>query len=405
MSARGAQANDLPTRHILHVDMDAFYAAVEQRDNPELRGKPVLVGGTEGRGVVSTASYEARVFGCHSAQPMAVAQRLCPQAIVVPPRMSAYSAVSRQVFAIFERFTPLVEGLSIDEAFLDVTGSMRLFGPADEIARRIKAEIRESTQLTGSVGVAPNKFLAKLASDLQKPDGLVIVGPNEVQAFLDPLPIRRLWGVGKASLPKLESRGLRTFGDIRRLDERAMAVLFGNQAEHFARLVRGLDDRSVVPERDAKSISHEHTFAQDVADREHLRAILLEQTEHVAIRLRRAGSLARCVFIKVRTPDFKTVTRQQHLPRPTDQTREIWAAAAALFEAWTAQHGEAVRLLGMGVSELRGLAGRQMELFAGEGCDKAAALDETADAIRARFGAGALRRGATLGKRGRREVK
>ncbi|MHC4093589.1 MAG: DNA polymerase IV, partial [Planctomycetota bacterium] len=277
-------------RHILHVDMDAFFAAIEQLDRPELRGKPVLVGGSPtGRGVVSTASYEARPFGCHSAMPMARAVRLCPRAIVVRPRVRRYAEVSRQVLEIAGQFTPLVEPLSIDEAFLDVTGSTRLLGPAEQIARELKRRIREETHLTASVGLAPNKFLAKLGSDMEKPDGLVIVPSDGVRAFLAPLPISRLWGVGKATLPKLEALGVRTFGDLGRFSEVALRNHFGEAGEHFYRLVRGIDDRNVVPDREAKSISHEVTFSVDIDDYDHLRAVLLGQTEHVAHRLRRHG--------------------------------------------------------------------------------------------------------------------
>ncbi|MEW6252684.1 MAG: DNA polymerase IV, partial [Planctomycetota bacterium] len=282
------RAVDSGVRHILHVDMDAFYAAVEQHDRPELRGRPVLVGGDpRGRGVVATASYEARPFGCRSAMAMSRAVRLCPEAIVVQPRFERYSEVSRQVFTILETYTPLVEPLSSDEAFLDVTGSARLFGPAEGIAREIKRRIRADTGLTASVGAAPNKFIAKLASDLRKPDGLVIVEPADVQAFLDPLPVGRLCGVGKATLPRFERLGLRTFADVRRTPPDQFRRHFGDMAEHYARLVRGDDARPVVPDREAQSISHETTFAEDVADPEHLRSVLLGQTEHVAQRLRR----------------------------------------------------------------------------------------------------------------------
>ncbi len=262
-------------RSILHVDLDAFFAAVEQRDRPELRGKPVLVGGDpKGRGVVSTASYEARPFGCHSAIPMARAVRLCPHAIVVRPRMKRYSEVSRQILGIIEEFTPLVEPVSIDEAFLDVTCSIRLLGQPEEIAEALRRRIREETELTASVGVATNKFIAKVASDLNKPDGLVVVPSDQVRAFLDPLTISRLWGVGKVTLPRLESLGVRTFADLRRFPQAKLREHFGRAGEQFYRLVRGIDNREVVPDRMAKSISHEVTFPVDVKDHDHLRAVL-----------------------------------------------------------------------------------------------------------------------------------
>lgn len=391
-------------REILHVDMDAFYAAVEQRDNPELRGKPVLVGGDPGgRGVISTASYEARVFGCRSAMPTSQALRLCPQAIVVRPRMGHYAEASRQVFAIFEQFTPLVEPLSLDEAFLDVGGSRRLFGDGPTIAREIRRLIRERTQLTASIGVAPNKFIAKLASDLKKPDGLVIVAAERVLETLDPLPISRLWGVGKATLPRFERAGIHTFRDLRVMPaERARAVL-GDSAEHYQALVRGEDDRPVVPDRDAKSISHETTFAQDIGDAEVLRGVLLEQIEQVAARLRRHERFARCVVLKVRTPDFATFTRQATLDAPTDVTDEFWKPLKALFDTWMSERRTRVRLIGAGVSHLSEGGERQMGLFEEAEHQKRRKLDATVDAIRSRFGTQSITRGLNADRGDRRE--
>jgi DNA polymerase-4 len=389
-------------RHILHVDMDAFFAAVEQLDRPELRGKPVLVGGDpHGRGVVSTASYEARAFGCHSAIPMAQAVRLCPQAVVVHPRMERYAEVSRQVFEVLERFTPLVEPLSIDEAFLDVTGSERLFGPAEQLARELKRRIHAETKLTASVGLAPNKFLAKLASDLQKPDGLVIVPPDGVQEFLDPLPIERLWGVGQATLRRFEALHVRTFGDARRLTEAELHRHFGEAGGHFYHLVRGEDERPVVPDREAKSISHEETFAADVTDPEYLRGVLLGQTEHVARRLRRHDLLARTVFVKIRRHDFRTITRRTTLQTPTDQTAQLWRAAAELFERWTQAGVRPVRLIGMGVAQLSTQEGQQLGLFDQDADDRRRSLDRTIDKIRERFGRDAIGRGASRRKKSR----
>ena len=384
-------------RHILHVDMDAFYASVEQLDRPELRGKPVLVGGRpEGRGVVATASYEARPFGCRSAMPMARAVRLCPQAIVVAPRFERYSELSRQVFTILEEFTPLVEPLSIDEAFLDVTGSTRLLGPPEPMARTLKERVREQTQLTASVGVGPNKFLAKLAGALQKPDGLVVVERDRVQAFLDPLPIARLWGVGKATRPRLAALGVETFGDLRRLDLAVLRDRFGEAGEQFHRLVRGLDDRPVVPDHAARSISHEITFPVDVEDREHLRSVLLGQTDQVARRLRRHDMLARTVTIKLRRADFTTLTRSTTLDQATDETDTFWQAASRLFEAWSQEDRAAVRLIGMGVSQLTAPADEQLMLFEQAEMNQRRSLDRTMDAIRDRFGADAVGRGGLL---------
>lgn len=381
-------------RTILHLDMDAFYAAVEQRDNPALRGKPVLVGGDPtGRGVVATASYEARPFGCHSAMPMSQALRLCPQAAIVKPRMAHYVDVSRAVFSILERYTPLIEPLSIDEAFLDVTGSQRLFGDGETIARRIRGEIRDTTRLTASVGVAPNKFVAKLASDARKPDGLVVVPRAEVQSFLDALPIGRLWGVGKATLPRFQRLGVRTFGDARRLSLERMRELFGESGEHFHQLLRGDDDRPVVPDREAKSISHETTFAVDLDDREALRGVLLDQIEHVAERLRRHERMARCVVLKIRTPDFSTYTRRKTLDAATDVTGELWQALAPLFEAFTTEHPSPVRLIGTGVTQLTLTSGQQLGLFDHRQSERGRQLDRAVDEIRERFGGDALVRG------------
>ena len=381
-------------RHILHVDMDAFYAAVEQHDRPELRGKPVLVGGDpRGRGVVAAASYEARPFGCHSAMPMAKAVRLCPQTVVVPPRFERYAEISRHVFDIFESFTPLIEPLSIDEAFLDVTGSIRLLGAAEDIARDVRRRIRATTGLTASVGVAPNKFVAKLASDLEKPDGLVIVPPDRVQAFLDPLPIKRLWGVGAATLPKFEELGVHTFGAARELSETQLAERFGESGQHFYELVRGVDERPVVPDREAKSLSHETTFAADIADREYLRSVLLGQVEQVARRLRHHALQASTVTLKVRTPDFRTVTRNRTLAAPTDETGALWEAVAAMFEEWAQRHRDRVRLIGAGVMNLSLPRTGQLELFADVAETRAQRLDRTIDTIRGRFGDAAIGHG------------
>lgn len=377
--------------------MDAFYASVEQRDRPELRGQPVLVGGDpNGRGVVAAASYEARRFGCRSAMPTAQAIRRCPHAVVLPVRMECYAEVSRQVFAIFEQFTPLVEPLSIDEAFLDVTGSDRLFGSSETIARRIKQRIREQTQLTGSAGVAPNKFLAKLASDLDKPDGLVVVPADGVQPFLDPLSISRLWGAGGRTVERFERMGVQTFADGRRLSEQQLRNAFGEAGGHFYRLLRGRDDRPITTDREAKSISHELTFATDVADHDHLRGVLLDQADQVARRLRRHGRLARTVMIKVRSADFRTITRRTTLAAPTDRTDEIWQAAATLFDAWRRTQPPPVRLIGMGVTELTAPEGQQLMLFEPSHDERRRRRDSVVDAIREKFGTDAIARGGSI---------
>ena len=384
------------SRHILHVDMDAFFASVEQLDEPQLRGKPVLVGGMpEERGVVAAASYEARQFGCRSAMPMAAALRRCPKAIVVPPRGKRYAEVSAQIFGILEQFTPLIEPLSIDEAFLDVTGSTGLFGAPQQIAQQIRQRIRTEAQLTASVGVASNKFIAKLASDLDKPDGLVVVPDDGVQAFLDPLPISRLWGIGKATLPRFEKLGIRTFGDARRLSEAEFRGSFGEAGGQFYWLVRGIDTRQVVPDREAKSISHEVTFPVDVDDFEHLKSVLLGQTEQVARRLRRHCLLARTVVVKIRTGDFRTITRSRTFDSATDETDAIWKTVAGLFDDWARHRSTAVRLIGVGVSQFSTGSGQQLSLFGEEESTRHRQIDKVMDKIRDRFDEGAIWRGGT----------
>ena len=381
----------IESRHILHVDMDAFFASVEQLDEPQLRGKPVLVGGKpKERGVVAAASYEARQFGCRSAMPMAEALRRCPKAIVVPPRGKRYAEVSAQIFEILEQFTPLIEPLSIDEAFLDVTGSTGLFGTPQQIAQQIRQRVRTEAQLTASVGVASNKFVAKLASDLDKPDGLVVVPDDGVQAFLDPLPISRLWGVGKATLPRFEKLGIRTFGDARQLSEAEFRRSFDEAGGQFFRFVRGIDTRQVVPDREAKSISHEVTFPVDLDDCEHLKGVLLGQTVQVARRLRRHDLLARTVTLKIRTGDFKTITRSRTFDAATDETDVIWETVAVLFDAWSRQRSTAVRLIGVGVSQFSTGSGQQLSLFGQEESAKHRQIDRMMDEIRDRFDEGTI---------------
>lgn len=382
---------------ILHVDMDAFYASVEQRDHPELRRKPVIVGGTaEGRGVVCAASYEARQFGVHSAMPAATAVRLCPQAIFIPPRMAHYAEISSQIREIFSRYTPLVEPLSLDEAFLDVTGSERLFGDAKTIGKRIKTDISNELSLVASVGAAPNKFLAKVASDLEKPDGFVVVNRNEEQSFLEPLAVGRLWGVGKVMQQKLDRLGIKTIADLRRLDLRAMQDLFGEQGEHLWQLSRGIDERRVVPDREAKSISHESTFSKDITDQSVIRAWLLELAEQVGRRLRRHQLSGRTVHLKVRYHDFRTVVRSHSLREPTCQTREIFEHAWNLFHNKIGKAPPPVRLLGVGVSRFSAADVRQASLFDEEERQQQNRLDATTDSIRDRFGQDALSRGSRL---------
>jgi DNA polymerase-4 len=381
---------------ILHVDMDAFYASVEQRDQPELRGKPVIVGGIEGRGVVSAASYEARVFGVHSAQPTVTARRLCPQGIFLPVRMSHYAAISRQIRAIFHAFTPLVEPLSLDEAFLDVHGCEGLFGPAPEIARAIKQRIHEETQLIASVGVAPNKFLAKLASDHGKPNGFVVLNDGDVTDFLTPLPVKRLWGVGTRGEQRLLALGIRTVGELAARPEKLLVDHLGEAGRHLWKLAHGEDDRTVVPDREAKSISTETTFGHDIGDRDVLRTCLLELVDHLASRLRHAGLRARAVELKLRSSEFHTWSRSASLPSETDSTDVLWQAASELLTRSLTEEMLPLRLLGVGAARLSHESAVQGELFDAPEQQRRQALDRTVDAIRGQFGNAAIRRGSLI---------
>ncbi len=381
-------------RQIIHVDMDAFYASVEQRDRPELRGKPVIVGGpAEARGVVSAASYEVRTFGVHSAMPTAQAMRRCPHAILLPVRMERYAEVSQQIQAIFERYTPLVEPISLDEAFLDVTGSTNLFGPAEQIGRAIKREIASQTRLTASVGVAPSKFLAKLASDLRKPDGFVVVTEQNKQAILDPLSVGRIWGVGRVTERALHARGIRTIGELRAASEIELRSIMGSGATELRRLARGEDDREVEAVRQARSLSSEQTFATDVSDADVLRSVLLEQVEEVAQRLRRRQLKARTVSLKLRYGDFRTVTRSETLPEATNLTQVLWETAERVFGQWRRNGSGALRLLGFAATGLGPERGGQGSLFPDPEAEKLKRLDRTMDAIRDRYGKRAVRRG------------
>ena len=374
---------------ILHVDIDAFFAAVEQRDRPELRGKPIVVGGggAHDRGVVSAASYEARRFGVHSAMPVGVAASLCPQLIFVPVDGRKYSRVRGQVMQILRRYTPAVEQVSIDEAFLDVHGSEILHGAPPEMARSIKAAISDELELTASVGVATTKLVAKVASDLEKPDGLVVVEPGAEAAFLAPLPISRLWGVGEKTAVALAEFGVRTIGDIAALPEDLLARRFGKMGPVLALRARGIDPSPVSEAEPARTVSHEHTFDFDTADPEVLERTLLALSEGVASRLRKGGVKARTVSVKVRDSSFHTVTRQRTLAQPTDQTEVVFEAAREL--ARPRLEGIRVRLLGVAASHLG--EGDQLGLFAAEDERHRKATAAT-DAIRQRYGSKAIRR-------------
>ena len=375
--------------------MDAFFASVEQLDDPSLRDKPVLVGYAGPRGVVAAASYEARVFGCRSAQPMSVALRNCPHAIVMPVRFARYRQISERVFQVLEGCTPVVEPLSIDEAFVDVTTSQRLLGEPERIGQKIKDEIRATTRLTASVGVAGNKFLAKLASDLHKPDGLTVIRPGQAEQVLEPLPVTRIWGVGPKTAARLAGLGVRTIGDLRRLAPDVLARRVGaEEAEHFRRLACGIDDRPVVPDREAKSIGQEQTFGTDVAEADAVRDVMLQQSEQVGRRLRRHGLRARAVAVKIRFGNFQTITRRCTFPEPTDSTGELWRAARQLFDAWAAGGFKPVRLIGVTAAELTAQP-PQASLFSDRATERQQRLDRALDQISGRFGHDAIHRGAS----------
>lgn len=379
-------------RSIIHVDMDAFFAAVEELDNPELRGRAVVVGGLGPRGVVSTANYIARRSGVHSAMPMGQARRLCPQAVYIAPRGARYREVSARVFEQFHAITPLVEGLSLDEAFLDVSASLRLFGGIEDIARKLKEDIRRETGLTASVGMAHNKFLAKLASDAQKPDGFVHVPADGVQDFLDPMPIGRLWGIGKKTQPRLKALGLLTIGQFRRVDASLVRPVLGNRTEHYLRLAQGLDEREVEPSRPDKSISHEVTFDQDIRDPRELLAELQHQSDRVARRLRKAHLLARTVSIKLRDSQFRTATRSKSMIAGSNSSSTIYRMARALFETWRKEHRNTpVRLLGVGTSNF------EDEDEPGHApASRDQRLDGVLDGIRDRFGEDGIAHGQAM---------
>ena len=382
-------------RIILHVDMDAFYASIEQRDDPELRGKPVVVGGGSNRGVVAAASYESRVFGVRSAMPMVEARRRCPDLHRVAPRMSHYKRVSQQIFAVFREFTPLVEGLSLDEAFLDVTASRRLFGSGKDIARAIKNRIRERTRLTASVGVAPNKLVAKIASDLDKPDGLVVVPAERVRETLDPLPVSVIPGIGKKTLARLDRVGIRTIFELRSADDRKLEPVFGRFSRKVRDKASGLDDREVVPSRAEKSISAEETYDRDIDQRDEMESQLLRLAERTSRRLRKAGLVAGTVQVKIRQADFRTFTRQQRLVPPDNGTDQVFALARELLRGWLAGNADArIRLLGVGTNNLS--PARQQDLFAAPDNGSASDIDDTVDEIRDRFGLSSVGRARNL---------
>jgi DNA polymerase-4 len=349
-------------------------------------------GSAEGRGVVCAASYEARKFGVHSAMPAITARRLCPQAIFLPLRMGYYAQISSELRQILESFTPLVQPLSLDEAYLDVRGCEGLFGPAPEIARQIRARIESELKLTASVGVAPNKFLAKLASDLQKPNGLVVIEPHRIDEILAPLPVGRLWGVGKKGEKRLHALGLQTIGQLAALPESVVQDHFGSVGSWLWRLAHGQDDGAVTPDGEAKSVSTETTFSRDIGNREVLRTCLLNLVDHLGHRLRRHGLRARTIDLKLRTSDFRTFFRGESLSEASDLTEVIWQTASSLMEKRVPNDWLPLRLLGVGATRLVRDEAVQHELFGQAWRAKQKALEGAMDAIRDQFGRSAIRR-------------
>ena len=407
---------DSPAKSIIHLDMDAFYASVEVLDNPALAGKPIIVGGLSSRGVVSTASYEARAYGVHSALPITIARRRCPHGVYIQPRHWRYKELSDQIMDIFRRYTPLVEPLSLDEAFLDVSGSHRLFGPAVEIARRIKNEVRTETGLTVTAGVASRKYLAKIASGQNKPDGLTVVPEGGEKDFLWPMPLKEMWGVGKVMLGKLESLGLATIGNLAALDRAFMEKRFGRSGGQLWDLAQGFDEREVTPDHEPKSIGAEETFAENLAGDEAIRAALLAQTLTAVDRMRRQGYLARTVTVKFRDGQFNTSTRAASLAAPTDLRDVIFQVVMDIYEH-EAGSLEPMRLLGVTLSRLT-RAGEvseaapampvQQSLFDepvgiladdAKALEKSAKLNQALDKLADRFGSRAVRPATLVDKK------
>lgn len=380
------------SRSIIHVDMDAFYASIEQRDNPSLRGKPVIIGGRpRTRGVVSTCSYEARKFGVRSAMPLGQARRLCPEGIFLPVNMAKYRRVSARFLAILKKFTPLVEAHSLDEAFLDVTQSQRLFGSPAQIARLIKAEILEKLYLSVSIGVGPNKFLAKLASELEKPNGLVIIKETDVQKILNPLPVERIWGVGEHTKAKLKGFGIETIGELARFSSKTLEASLGKVGLKLRSLAQGIDASEVVPFTPPKSMGHEITFDRDLTDPNQIKATIGQLCEAVGRRLRRAGYVGSRVILKIRSGEFKTISRSLTLSDPTDLDRTIYQGALRILAR--TQVPSRVRLVGVTVSELQKITDvRQLSLFEEE-ARKGERMTEAVDRIRDRYGQGVIGRG------------
>ena len=393
-------------RAIIHIDMDAFYASVEQRDNPELKGKPVIIGGSvESRGVVSTASYEARKYGVHSAMPMAEAHRLCPDGVYLPVDMQKYRLVSHQIMDIFHRFTPEVEAISLDEAFLDVTASQKLFGTAEEIGREIKRLIKTELNLTASVGLAYNKFLAKLASDMDKPDGFYQIGPEELESKVWPLPVRRMMGVGGKTAQLLEEMGVRTIGQLAKMNMGLLEHILGKQGIMIYEVANGVDNRMVDPVRESKSVGRETTFPKDISERYVLETILFTLADDVCHTLRATNLKGRTVSIKIRYPDFRSITRAQTLDGYTSSFEPVFEAVKQLMEH-NYKDGTPVRLIGVTVSGLKKddeIIEQQDLFFDGGAQKKQAALNSVMDKINEKYGGDTVHRARKLTERDKNE--
>ena len=382
---------------IAHVDMDCFYAAVEALDDPGLAGRPVIVGGTSNRGVVSSASYEARALGVRSAMPTFEARRLCPEGVFLHPRMERYVELSSRVMELLRSFTPIMEQVSVDEAFLDLTGTGRLYGPPLETGRRLKALVREETGLVCSVGLAPNRLIAKIASDFDKPDGLVVVPAGEAAAFLAPLPVRRLPGVGPRLAEKLRSVGVERVADLRRFEREELDRIFGSMGRRLFETARGIDEAPFFRAPKTKSISAEQTLAQDTASKEELIPILAAQALRIGRRLRRQGMTARTVVLKLKHSDFRLITRSRSLDKPTDQTQLILQAGLGLLADYRLK--TSVRLIGLGLANLEDPALAQKELFSTPGEEgRSTKVDQALDRILGRFGAQAIKLGVSIKK-------
>ena len=392
--------NTTDPRTILHCDLDAFFASVEQMDDPALRGRPVLVGGGGPRGVIAAASYEARRFGCRSAMPTSVALQRCPEAVLIPGRGTRYAQLSHQFMSILDDFSPLVEVVGLDEAYLDVTGSRRLLGDGTSIAGTIRNRTREELGLVVSVGVAPNRFVAKIASDLEKPDALCVIEQMGIAQRLSTLPIERMRGLGPRSVDRFRLEGFRTFGDLQRASPDQLAARFGDSARRFHELSLGIDERPLTSERAAKSIGQERTFDEDIADREVLKGILLGEVEQVAERLRRKSALATRVTLKIRFGDFETVTRSRTLSEGTSVTRSLWKLAETIFDEWSATNAQPVRLLGFSLGGFDGPP--EDSLFSDPSEEKAKRVDEATDRILDRFGAHSISRAHSVRRGDRR---